>query len=197
MRDTLRAITVCALLAGFPLAAGAQVVGDTRIEIGGGLGTVGSWWSGPYSGGDVRVGVRVGDRGAVETLVGMSPDGHGDEVLIGFYGVQFRQDFRPAATSSVQPFMTYGGIGVFGRRRGYDVHTMSREGVLTTRHVDGDSFVTPPFIGLIGGGVQRRVARHLTVRVDAQAVVAFVLPVGVRVAAGVSVPVGRVPAVTR
>jgi hypothetical protein len=129
--------------------------------------------------------------------VGLSPEGHGDEVPIGFYGVQFRHDFRRGATSSVQSFMTCGGIGVFGRQRGYDVRSTSREGVLTTRHVDGDSFVTPPFIGLVGGGVQRSVARHLTVRVDAQAVVAFVLPVGVRVAAGVSVPVGRVPALTR
>jgi hypothetical protein len=197
MRDTFCAITVGALLAGFPLAAAAQVVDDRRIEIGGGLGTVGSWWSGPYSGGDVRVGVRVGDRGAVETLVGLSPTGHGDEVPIGFYGVQFRHDLRPGATSSVQPFLTYGGIGVFGHQRGYDVRSTSRDGVLTTRHVDGDSFVTPPFIGLVGGGVQRRVAQHLTVRLDAQAVVLFILPVGVRVAAGVSVPLGRVPAVTR
>jgi hypothetical protein len=197
MRDTLRAITACALLFGFPSVAAAQVVDDRQIEIGGGLGTVGSWWSGPYSGGDVRVGLRVGDLGALETLVGLSPEGHGDEVPIGFYGLQFRHDLRPGATSSVQPFMTYGLIGVFGHQQGYDVHSTSPAGVLTTRHVDGDSFVTPPFIGLVGGGVQRRLARHLTVRVDVQALVALVIPLGVRVSAGVSVPVGRAPAVVR
>jgi hypothetical protein len=36
------------------------------------------------------------------------------------------------------------------------------------------------------------VAQRLTVRVEAQAVLALIIPAGVRVAAGVTVPIGRV-----
>jgi hypothetical protein len=54
-----------------------------------------------------------------------------------------------------------------------------------------DTYVSLPLIGLIGGGYQHDIVRRLAVRVEAQAVMAFVLPVGVRMAAGVSVPLGR------
>jgi hypothetical protein len=179
-------------VAAFPCAGRAQSVGATRIEVGGGLGTVGSWWAGPYSGGDVRVGIRAGDRGAVEALVGLSPFASGNEAMIGFYGVQFRHDLHRGAASVVQPFMTYGGIGVVVHERGYDRRWTNRDGSVTVHHVDGDNYVTPPFIGLVGFGVQRPVAQRLTVRVEAQAVLALIIPAGVRVAAGVTVPIGRV-----
>jgi len=174
MRHTLRAMTVCALLGMFPLAARAQTSDGRRVEIGAGVGTVGSWWSGPFSGGDVRISVPVSARGDVETLLAVSPSG-GE--TIGFYGMQFRQRLRHA-TSELEPFLTYGGIGIF-----------YRDG--------GESMVTPPFIGLVGGGVERRIHRLLSVRVEAQAMVAFIVPVGVRVAAGVSVPIGRARMATR
>ena len=190
MRNAIRAMTVCALLAGCPVAARAQMA-DRHVEVGGGLGVVGSWWAGPYSGGDLRIGVRASDRGVVETLVGLSPSGAGDNAMIGFYGVQFRHDFGGRG-AAVRPFLTYGGIGVFGREHGYDVHYVSANGVATDRHVGGDTFVTPPFIGLVGGGIQRRVSSRLAVRVEVQALVALIIPAGVRVAAGVTVPVGRV-----
>jgi hypothetical protein len=125
----------------------------------------------------------------VETLVGLSPSGAGNEATIGFYGVQFRHDFA-GRDAVVKPFLTYGIIGVFGREHGYDVHYVS-DGVVTDRHIGGDTFVTPPFIGLVGGGIQRRVSSRLAVRFEAQAVVALVIPAGVRFAAGVTVPVGR------
>ena len=56
-----------------------------RMEVGGGLGTVGSWWSGPFNGGDLRVGFPIGDRGAIEALVGYSPHGADREAPIGLY----------------------------------------------------------------------------------------------------------------
>ena len=59
-------IAMMALLAlAAPRGAGAQMLEqagatDARpLEIGGGLGTVGSWWTGPVSGGDLRVGVPI------------------------------------------------------------------------------------------------------------------------------------------
>src|SRR5438132_12900594 len=93
LMDGSRLAIACAMLACFPLAAHAQTSEGRRVEIGAGIGTVASSWAGPYSGGDLRIGVRASDRGIVETLVGLSPSGAGDEALIGFYGVQFRHDF--------------------------------------------------------------------------------------------------------
>jgi hypothetical protein len=51
--------------------------------------------------------------------------------------------------------------------------------------------ITLPFIGLIGGGVQYRVAPRVKVRLESQLVMALILPVGVRAAAGISVPLGK------
>jgi hypothetical protein len=52
--------------------------------------------------------------------------------------------------------------------------------------------VLAPFLGVAGVGAQYAVAPHLAVRLESQAAVALIIPVGVRVAAGVSVPLGRV-----
>jgi hypothetical protein len=52
--------------------------------------------------------------------------------------------------------------------------------------------ITPPYIGLIGGGVQRRLAPRLAGRLETQVIMAIILPVGVRVATSVSVPLGRI-----
>lgn len=57
--------------------------------------------------------------------------------------------------------------------------------------------VLPPFLGLAGVGVQYTVTPHLAVRFEAQAAIALIIPVGVRVAAGVSIPIGRVTSDSR
>jgi hypothetical protein len=165
------ALACVVLVCGAP-AAHAQTAEERRIEIGGGIGTAASWWTGPFPGGDARLSVPVSERGDFEALFAVSPSR--DETL-GFYGAQFRQRLRQGR-SNFEPFLTYGGIGVFYLE-------------------DGESMVTPPFLGLVGGGVERRVHRLLSVRVEAQAILLLVAPVGVRVAVGVSVPIGR-PLVT-
>jgi hypothetical protein len=137
------------------------------IEIGGGVGIVGSWWTGPFSGGDVRVSVPAGRRGDVETIVALTPASDGE--TLGLYGVQYRQRLRPGR---LQPFLTFGGFGIFYHER-------------------GESMVTAPILGLVGAGIEHRLARRLAVRAEVQGIVALVIPVGVRVAAGLSVPLGR------
>ena len=52
--------------------------------------------------------------------------------------------------------------------------------------------VLPPLLGLAGVGVQYTVTPHLAVRIESQAAIALIIPVGVRVAAGVPIPLGRV-----
>jgi hypothetical protein len=91
---------------------------------------------------------------------------------LGFYGVQFRQYVRGIGNARLEPFVTYGAMGVFYREY-------------------SGMAATPPILGFVGGGLQQRIARRAAVRVEAQGIAAFVIPVGVRVAAGVSVPIGR------
>jgi hypothetical protein len=123
----------------------------------------------------------MGDRKSIEAIGGVSAVRVAGDT-VGFYGVQIQQRLRREAGSNVQPFISYGVIGVFFKS-GPDY-----------RYKPGPShnIVTPPFIGLIGGGAQRRFTSRLNGRLEVQAVMALVVPVGVRVSAGVSVPVGRV-----
>jgi hypothetical protein len=148
----------------------AQAADDRRIQLGGGLGVVGSWWAGSFSGGDVRVSVPVSERGDVEGLVALAMPSAGGTV--GFYGVQFKHRLGHLATSNVEPFVSCAAVGIF-HREGHE------------------SMVTPPLLGLFGGGVERRVHRRLSLRFEAQVLTIIILPIGVRVAAGVSVPIGR------
>jgi hypothetical protein len=150
---------------------------DRPIEIGGGVGTVGSWFaSGPFSGADLRIGIPAGRGGDVEMLVAMQAPEPGE--TFGFYGAQYRQRLPTSGRSRFAPFLTYGMVGVFYRER-------------------NESMVTPPVIGLVGIGFEERLSRRLAVRVDTQGVMALIIPVGVRVAAGVSIPIGRLPADAR
>jgi hypothetical protein len=151
--------------------AHAQPYADRHVELGAGLGTVASWWTSPVKGGDVRVTIPLAARGDLELLgaLGSSPDRSASAV--GFYGGQFRLHLRGGATQSVRPFLTFGAIGLI-------VHS----------HYDTE--VTPPVIGLAGVGVERRLLPRLTVRAEAQSVVLLVIPVGVRVAASASIPIG-------
>lgn len=161
---------IVALLALVATAAPAGAADGRSIEVGGGAGTVGSWFSGRLSGGDLRVTVPAGPRGDVEALVAVSAPDRGE--TLGLYGVQFRQRLRSSPSSRTRPFITYGGVGVFYRER-------------------GASMILPPVFGTVGGGVEQRVAPRVALRVDAQSVVLLVLPVAVRVAAGVSIRVGH------
>ena len=107
---------------------------------------------------------------------------------IGFYGAQFRQDFRRRPGENVRPFLTYGVIGVFGRERGFEYRTTNPDGTFAT-HADSTVLI-PPVIGLFGVGVQRRAADACCPH-RREADLLFIIPLGVRLAAGVSIPVGR------
>ena len=169
MRAAIRIIVVAGIaVALFP--AHARAADGRSAQIGGDFGALGSWWAGSFPGGEVRVGVPIDDRRDVETFVGAARPA-GNETL-GFYGVMLKQRLRPARTSGAQPFLTFGaaGIAYFDRN---------------------NSFVTPPFAGVVGGGVEQAVHRRLIVRAEIEALTLLVIPVAVRVMTGVSVPIGR------
>jgi len=56
-----------------PSAAHAQPSARRNVEVGGGVGSVLSWWTSPLIGGDVRVTVPMAARGDVEFLAAAGP----------------------------------------------------------------------------------------------------------------------------
>jgi hypothetical protein len=152
--------------------AAAQPHERPDVEVGVGGGAVASWFlgGGAIGGGDIRVAAPISDRSMVEAIVAATP--MQNEYVAGFYGVQVKRRMGREHDADTQPFITFGLLGSFA-------------------HGDDHTFVSPPLIGLLGAGVQQRVADRLAVRVEAQAIIALVIPVGARVAVGLSVPVGR------
>ena len=76
--------------------------------------------------------------------------------------------------------MTYGAMGVVART------------LCGGRPCQPGSSATfqPPALLLFGLGVQHTIASHLALRIEAQGGFFFVIPVGLRVAAAVAVPLG-------
>ena len=148
----------------------ARAQGAPRTpQIGVGGGSVVSWFTKPFVGGDVRLTFPVSDAGDLEVLAGAPTAATRHDGVAGFYAVQFRQLIRADEDSALQPFVTYGGLGALDGRR---------------------PWLMPPVIGLIGGGVEGRIGRGVALRVEVQGVVALIFPAGVRLAAGLSVPIG-------
>ena len=170
MTSAIRIGIVVSMIALGSLPVRAEAVDGRSVQIGGDFGALGSWWAGSFAGGEARVSVPVSDRGDVETFVGAARPAGND--TLGFYGVMLKLRLRSSRASGLQPFLSFGGAGI--------------------AYFDGNnSIVTPPFAGIVGGGVERQVHRRLTVRVEAQALTLLVIPVAVRVMTGVSVPIGR------
>lgn len=163
-RTTIATLTIVLAMVS---AAHAQGFAHTPVEVGV---SVVSWFTEPFNGGDFRVTVPVNDTGDVEVLGGPPTAATRHDDVAGFYVAQFRQRIRKGATATFQPFATYGGMGLF----------------ISGPH----AWVMPPFIGLVGAGVQQQLGRRVSVRLEAQGVVAFIFPAAIRMAAGVSVPLG-------
>jgi hypothetical protein len=151
----------------------ARAADDRPIAVGGGIGMIGSWFNpSPLSGADLRVSIPVGPSGDVEPIVAV--DGQTHDETFGFYGAQYRRRLARLNAGRSEPFFTCGAIGIFYRER-------------------GDSMVTPPVFALAGFGFEQRVAHRLALRFDAQGIFLLVIPVGVRITGGVSIPIGGLP----
>ena len=183
-----RTLVVMFLVCGCAASAKAQPVERPHVEIGAGLGGALTWFYGGHGipGGDVRITVPTSRRRAVEGFVGLTPAV--SDATTGFYGLLLKRRIGRDTDPDVEQFFSWGVVGGFVHYREKEYRRPSNAGT-TTSH--SKTLITPPFIGLIGGGVQRRVAPRLSIRMESQLVMALILPVGVRVAAGVSVPLGR------
>ena len=107
-------------------------------------------------------------------------------VTTGTYGFQITQPIDRGRRPGFQPFATFGLMGIFGRAEAYKCSNGSCQPYLNTTKV------LPPLLGLAGVGVQYTVTPRLAVRVESQAAIVLIIPVGVRISAGVSIPLGRV-----
>ena len=171
------------LMCGCAAAAQAQPTEPQHVEIGASLGSVLTWFYGGHamSGGDVRVTVPISGGRAIEGFIGLTPVV--EHATTGFYGLMVKRPLRDQTDPDVEQFFSYGLVGGFSHYRATEYRNPSVSHSKTV--------ITPPFIGLIGGGVQYRVAPRVKVRLESQLVMALILPVGVRVAGGISVPLGK------
>lgn len=102
----------------------------------------------------------------------------------GLFVFQVQQRFRRAVDAPLQPFVTYGGAGYYAHVTQKEVR---RNGVTVSRHGSFNE-IDPPLASLFGAGVQERLARHLTVRAEAQLLTLLYLPLGYSFSTSVSIP---------
>jgi hypothetical protein len=178
-----RNIVAVLLMCGCAAASEAQPAEPQHVEIGASLGSVLTWFYGGHAlpGGDVRVTVPTRRGRAIEGFIGLTPAV--EHATTGFYGLLIKRPLRDQTDPDVEQFFSYGVLGGFSHYRATEYRNPSVSHSKTV--------ITPPFIGLIGGGVQYRVASRVKVRLESQLVMALILPVGVRAAAGISVPLGK------
>lgn len=173
--------TVCALIFGAsPAFAQAE---RPPVELGLGISGVATsgddnkddiWSPLQPPGAHIRVTVPVSARFALEG--GMSAAIHSkphDRRVVGYYAFQVKQ--RLAASGSVHPFVTYGVAGWYRAPNfpGWSNH------------------LEPPWLAVVGGGLEQELGSHVSVRADAQLLSLLWLPLGVRYAASISIPLGR------
>src|SRR5262245_19585405 len=132
------------IIAAAVLVCAAPAHAQNAAEIGVSVDGLVSWWSNFPPNVALRVTLPSSGRSAVEAFVSVgrtdgfsASGGYG-----GVYGVQVRRRVGRASERGPQAFVTYGGFGGWV-------------------HDKYDSFVSPPFLGVVGGGAEWAVARRL------------------------------------
>ena len=97
------------------------------------------------------------------------------------YGFQIKQRIMSRLRPGIEPFVTYGAMGIVGRQLC---------GKTPCRPAK-PAQVVPPFLGLLGAGVQHAITPHLGLRIEAQGGFFAFIPVGLRLSAAVTVPFGH------
>jgi len=177
-------------------------------EVGGGFGGVhvadgGDLWGRGFHSADVdaRGSVALSDRFAVESFVTYGRRSipipeyvhdvtGGDTLRVeSLYGVMVRQRLRSTTRPGFHVFVSYGVAGAY-----------AHDTTPPRQHFNGRNVVTLPgfsyehndglLFPIAGVGVHKSLGDHLALRIESQAVTFVGLPVGVRVSAGVAVPIG-------
>jgi len=194
-----RLLLLTIALAAVDSSAWAQIVSipaeppNRFVQLGGSFDALGAWTV--YGGGglglaDVPVGVPFARRFTFESYVTIPRKDYG--TYLGMYGFQVKQRLVGASSSTREIFLLYGGSGIYE-------HTPERQERYTTSTgrtqvytVPSSTFVTAPFVPMVGGGVEQSLSDRLSIRVDAQGLV-WPYPLGLlgRASVGLSVGLGR------
>jgi len=171
----------------------AQTLDRPRVEIGASIGTIGVFAEGHrlFTTG-LRATVNITDRTAVELTTDALNGGFFDN-LHGLYIVQVRRAFHESASSQTALFATAGFGGAFSYVRSRDYRFTRPDGSVVVYPSRREGELTRPIFLAGGVGVERVVARFAAVRGDVQAVYAPEAGAdgfGVRLAAGLSIPIG-------
>lgn len=111
--------------------------------------------------------------------------------LDGLYVFQVKQRLQSTTRGSFHAFLTYGAGGYYERFSQKEVHATLPNGTPTVTRAFQYTEWEGPAATLIGGGVQCGVAKRVSARAEAQMVSFLVIPLGVRIAGSVSIPIGR------
>jgi hypothetical protein len=184
-----------------PTTAGAQALQVPRVEIGGQLGWIGAIGAclcafpivGP------RLTVNISQQNAVELSVEtLTP---GAPSAYGLYFLQFkRTPRRPSNWSGITPFYSVGTGGYYRHDSVPEYRSTRPDGsvVVYPRHSSGE--LSRFNIASVGGGVERGLSRHASIRLEGSAFAILDNDGGglaYRVLAGVSVPIGGYRANTK
>jgi hypothetical protein len=155
---------------------------DRRVQVGVGVGGDLVWGGGGVDN-SLLITIPATDRYAVEVFGGMF---HGKDYwhTKTVYGVQVKRTIDRGREAGVVPFISYGAMGSVN----YSEETTCTAGKCVKfrpRHV------TPPIAFLTGVGAEFTVKPRVIVRLEVQGAVVLVLPVSLRVAATVKIPIGR------
>lgn len=143
-------------------------------------------WQG--RGQDVRLSLSVpaSERLAIELFGGRYRGDEKDWDVRSVWGFQFRQRLMRASRPGQETFVTYGVVALFAPQQCNGVSC----------GYDGSTSFLP--LGTLGFGLQQSIGSRLAVRAEVQGGFFVFVPVGVRLAVGVAIPLGgrRVPRIT-
>jgi hypothetical protein len=184
MRSFIMPTTTLAILLAAGAASAQPAAGQTRrpaFEIGAGISGIQVFevdflQPEPFGpSGDVRLTVPLTPRFAFEGTWMIARRTNPIERRVRtLYALQIRQRLARASSERTDVFLTYGALGSYARVSSHLFPAYSEH--------------EAPIYVVAGAGLQHDIARRLAVRADAQLFTVLYLPLGVRVAAGMSVP---------
>ncbi len=141
---------------------------------------------------DVRATVPLTPRFAVEGLFTVGRSGTEFTTRTeGLFIVQVKQRLESGTRGNFHPFLIYGVAGYWARVSQEEVRVIDDAGRLIVSPAFRYTEIDEPVAAVIGGGIQHAFARRAAVRCEAQLVTLLYIPLGARLSAGVSIPIGR------
>jgi hypothetical protein len=188
-------LTVASLV----LAAGVVSAQEVRppVEIAAGIGQFASIRSYDFEGpsiapvADFRVTLPFSPRFSLEGGMALGHEGeHSFQLFEGAYSVQVKQRLVRASQGGFHPFLTYGAMGYFERRR-YPAYSFTRpDGTLVSEPGGSYTNAILPLLAVFGGGVRQQLGSRVAIRADAQLITILWIPVGTKLSTGLTVSVG-------